>query len=98
MDRDSIISWAVLIIVAVLALNYLHFDCNQPEKSSGVKGFMDVNKPGSYGTQAGDAPRSTSADPVFPDKAGESGDSGDPAPGTPVPPPVPPSPGGPPIP
>ena len=97
MDRDSIISWAVLIIVAVLALNYLHFDCNQPEKSTGVKGFMDADKPGSYGTQAGDAPQTTSADPVLPDKAGESGGNGDPVPGSPIPNPPPP-PGGPPIP
>ena len=96
MDRDSIISWAVLIIVVFLALNYLHFDCNQPEKSTGIKGFMDFDKPGSYGTQDGDAPQTTSADTVLPDKAGAGGDNGDPVPGTPIPNPPPPE--GPPIP
>ena len=46
---------------------------------------MDFDKPGSYGTQAGDAPQTTSADPVLPDKNGDSGDNGDPVPGSPIP-------------
>ena len=91
LDRDTIISWAVLIIVALLALNYLHFDCNVSEEQKPVKGFMEFEKSGSYQTQPGDAPQHQCVETEYPEPGEGSGDR--PVPGPPVPGP---GPGGPP--
>ena len=90
MDRDTIISWAVLIIVALLALNYLHFDCNGPKEHKPIKGFMDFEKQDSYQKQPGDAPQHSFDEATLPDPGGGGdGNGGEPRPGTPVPDPGP---------
>lgn len=93
MDRDTIISWAVLIIVVLLALNYINFDCNEPEEHKPVKGFMDFEKSGGYKTQPGAGYEHQFAEGEYPETGEGNGDR--PVPGPPIPGP---GPGGPPIP
>jgi hypothetical protein len=90
LDRHSIISVALMVIIALVALNYFDVECNIGQESKPIT--QEAPKKAENVRQAtGDVPQAVSEDPTTPTPGGEGGDDA-PSPGTPF---VPPSPGSP---